>query len=276
MNRKLIVIAFLFLSVQMFSHGNLSERILIKTIEILENPNNYRLYYERGFLYQQHVDYEEALADYVKSESLGNSNKDLKLRMAEIHYLTEDYCNALAQIEIYLDVDSIDVIAKKLEAKILFKLKAYEKSIKAYRYVMNNMIDVRPEDILEYANIILAENNKNYEGALDVIEFGLQELGPNTLSLQLKKLEFLKEFGQVENAIEQYNYFILQYKRKEFWYYKKAKYLSEIDKPFEAKIALKLATSAIANLDSKYQHMTSIIELKDQIKNLESLNNQKL
>ncbi|WP_339838139.1 hypothetical protein [uncultured Maribacter sp.] len=277
LNRTLFIIAFLLLSVQVFAHGDLTKRINEKTKEILKSPNNFKLYYERGFLYQQHVEFNKALEDYIKSTSLGNTDKVLLYRIAEVNYLTEDYSDALESITKYLEVDSIDVKAKKLEAQILFKLKVYKESLEAYHYVCNNMIDIRPEDILEHCDIILAENDKNYTDALNIIEFGLEKLGSNIFSLQVRKLEYLKDSDQIKKAIEQYNYFILEYNRREFWYYKKAKYLTEVNKKKEAIISLKLATITIEQLDTKFKNMSSITKLKNQIKSLEiSINNQKL
>jgi hypothetical protein len=274
--RIFLIIAFLLPIVQLFAHGDLSMRIAEKTIEISENPNDFNLYYERGFLYQQHLEYVNALEDYLKSQALGNTHKALHFRIAEVHYLTEDYNESLKSIGCYLALDSKDVKAKKLEAQIMFHLQSYNKSLEAYRYVINNMMDIRPEDILEYCDIILAENIGNYKVALEAIESGLDQLGPHTLSLQLRKLALLQDSGQTEKALEQYNYFILQYNRKEFWYYKKANYLTEIDKLHEAFISLKLATVAIELLDTKFKNMSSVMELKEQIKNLETyINNQK-
>ena len=272
-NRALLIITFLLISVQVFSHGDLTKRINQKTKEIAESPNDFKLYYERGLLYQQHVEFNKAMEEYIKSTSLGNTDKVLLYRIAEVNYLSEDYKNALSSITNFLEVDSIDVKAKKLEAQIFFKLKKYKESIAAYHYVMNTMVDIRPEDILEYTSIILAYNNKNFSEAIDVIDFGLAKVGANTLSLQLKKLEYLKDSGQVEKTIEQYNYFILEYQRKEFWYYKKAAYLVSINKREDANIALKLATVTIEQLDTKFKNMNSILELKQQIKSLESTNN---
>jgi DNA-binding ferritin-like protein (Dps family) len=225
-------------------------------------------------LYQQHIEYSNALEDYLKSKSLGNKDKVLHYRVAEVHFLTQDYKEALKSIGSYLELDSIDVKAKKLEAQILFQLQSYKKSLEAYRYVINNMVDIRPEDITEFCDMILAENNKNYKAALEAIHFGLNQLGSHTLSLQLKKLDYLKDSDETEKALEQYNYFILRYDRKEFWYYKKAKYLAEINKPHEAFISLKLATAAIGQLDTKFMNMNAIIALKEQITSLEtSINN---
>ncbi|WP_159023632.1 hypothetical protein [Formosa sp. L2A11] len=268
------IIICLLLSIPAFSHGDLSVRIEKKTAEILKHPTNPELYFERGMLYQQHVEYTKAYNDYLKSESLGNTNKALKYRMAELHYLTEDYNEALKAITSCLEIDKTDVKSKKLEAQIYYQLKSYNKALTAYGYVMTNMTDIRPEDVLEYSDIILADNNKNYNDALVAIESGLEKLGPNTLSLQLKKLDYLIASHQSEKVIKQYDYFILQYKRKEFWYYKKALYLIQNNKPEAANISLKLATISIEQLDAKYKSMNSIIELKQQIKDTEnSLNN---
>ncbi|MCM4151044.1 hypothetical protein DHD05_05510 [Arenibacter sp. N53] len=274
--RTLPILLFLSLSLPMFAHGDLTIRIAEKTIEISEDPNNFELYYQRGMLYQQHMEYDYALEDYLKSLSLGNTTKALHYQLAEVHYLMEEYKEALKSIYSYLELDSMDLSAKKLQAQILFNLKSYKKSLEGYHYVIHNMKDIRPEDILEYCNIILAENNENYNGALKAIQYGLDQLGPHTISLQLRKLDILKDSGQTEKALEQYNYFIQEYNRNEFWYYKKAKYLAKIKRPHEAFISLKLASVAIEQLNAKFKKMIPVIELKEQIKSLESsINNQK-
>ncbi|XOV95258.1 MAG: tetratricopeptide repeat protein [Bacteroidota bacterium] len=271
-----VIVAFSSPIVLLLAHGDLDERIAEKTKAIAVNPNDFKLYYERGLLYQQHEEYSDALEDYLKSRSLGNTDKAVQYSIAEVHYLAEDYDEALESIGSYLDIDSKDVKGKKLEAQILFRLQDYQRSVEAYHYVIDKMIDIRPEDILEYCDIMLAEDDKNYQGAIAAIESGLDQLGSHTLSLQLRKLDYLKASGQIEKALEQYNYFILQYDRKEFWYYKKAKYLVEVNKPHEAIISLKLATAAIEQLDAKFKNMSPVIALKEQIKSLEnSINNQK-
>jgi len=266
----LLLIMFLLLSMPLFAHGDLSVQILEKTKAISKSPNNYNLYYERGALYQQHMEYYKALKDYLKSEALGNTNKALTYSMAEVNYLAEEYHKGLKHITNYLEIDSINVKAKKLEAQILFNLKSYKKALVAYRFAINNMVDPRPEDIIEYSTIILAENNENYTDALDAIAYGLEQLGLNTFSLQLKKLAYLEASNQEEEALKQYHYFIDQYNRKEFWYYKKAKYLQTINRRKEAHIALQFAEISIAELDAKFKNTSSILRLQKQIKQLET------
>ncbi len=268
--RTVFIISFLLLHTQIFAHGDLSLRIEKKTEEIKQNPKDCNLYFQRGLLYQQHSEYKKSLTDYRKSQQLGNQENVLQYRIAEVNYLSEEYKVALKHIAFYLKKENTNSIGKKLEAQILFHLKKYKKAIKSYRFVIKNLPEIRPEEILEYANIILTENNKNYKEALSAIETGLDKLGKNTLSLQLKKLEYLKESHQTEKVIKQYNYFISEYKRNEFWYYKKAKYLANVNQPQQANIALQLAHMNIAELDIKFKNMKSIIKLKEQIKTLEN------
>ena len=87
--KPLLIIIFLLLSLKGFAHGDLSIKIKEKTKEILKTPNNFILYYERGLLYQQHIEYKKSLEDYNKSKLLGNNGKDLKYRIAEVNYLTK-------------------------------------------------------------------------------------------------------------------------------------------------------------------------------------------
>ena len=118
------------------------------------------------------------------------------------------------------------------------------------------------------ASFIIA-SQKDYPKAIQIIDKGLEKLGENVLSLRLKKMEYLKSSKQVDKVIEEYNYFILLYNRKEFWYYKKAKYLTEENRLPQAKISLQFAKIAVDQLSPKFKNMQSIKKLKENIINLE-------
>ena len=132
------------------------------------------------------------------------------------------------------------------------------------------MKDIGPSDILEYSEIILAKNPTNYKDALEVIETGLEKIGEQTLTLNLKKLDYLIASKNNEKVIEQYNFFITSSKRKENWYYKKAIYLRSIEKDAEANIALQQAKTAIVLLKPKTQNTIAIKRLVSQIYELEN------
>lgn len=252
------------------AHGILSERIKEKTEEIHKNPKNAQLYYERGFLYQQHEELNKAIKDYKKSEKLGNSNKIIQYRKAQVYYHKNKYSKALKASKLCLKKDGKDVKINKLHAQILIQLNDYNEALKYYKYFIKNALDINPDDVIEYSSIYLAIDKTNYTQAIEIIEFGLNKLGENTFSLQLKKLDYLEASSLVKEAIEQYNYFIVSTDRKEFWYYKKAKYLSEQNKFDEAKIAIQQAKTAIVLLNEKFQNTSSIKILNTKINNLEN------
>lgn len=251
-----------------YAHGNLSIRINKKTSEIKSNPNNAKLYFDRGFLYQQHEEYDKAILDYKKAKKLGFDDKLLYYRTAETYYLWNKYKLALKASSKFLTKDNLDVKIYKLHAQILFELKQFEEAVEFYTFFLDNVVDPRPGNFVELSSYIIA-SEKNYNKAIKVIDTGLNKLGENVLSLRLKKMEYLKTSNQVEKVIEEYNYFIQLYNRKEFWYYKKAKYLADENRTNEAKINLQFAKIAIEQLTDKFKNMKSIKNLKEKIKTLE-------
>ena len=58
-----------------FGHGDLHKRIVAMSEKIDKDPSNPNLYFKRGRLYQQHDDFTNSLADYLKAESLGFNDK---------------------------------------------------------------------------------------------------------------------------------------------------------------------------------------------------------
>lgn len=270
--KRIIVftVLMIFISTLGYSHGSLSLRIQEKTLEISQNPNNPNLYFERGYLYQQHYDYKKAIKDYLKSENLGLTLNELLYRKAEVYKQLAKNKKALKQANSLLQVNSKDVKTHKLIAQIQFNLKNYKEAKTSYDYVLQHMVDIRPEDIMEYTNIVLAIDNTNYYGAIDAINLGLDKLGKNTLTLQLKKLDYLKALNETEKVIDQYNYFILSSNRKEFWYFKKAIYLVKNQKKSDATIALHQSKIAITLLKPKIKNTLAVKKLLTKINELEN------
>jgi tetratricopeptide (TPR) repeat protein len=264
-----MLLFLLFTTLYNYAHGSLSIRIEEKSKEIAENPKDGKLYFERGYLYQQHYEYNKAIKDFLKSNKLKYSNKELHFVLAETYYLNGNYKKALKSTETCFSYDATDVNTFQLQAKIQFKLELYQEAIESYNYVIAHKVDLSPKDIIEYTSIILAVDNSNYTEAINAIDIGLSKIGEETLTLQLKKLDYLIASNQSEAAINQYNYFISSNTRKEFWYLKKAIYLKEINRYEEANIALQQAKLSISVLKPKFQNTLAVKDLQSQINELE-------
>ena len=275
MNSKNIYIVSLFMliSCSLFGHGDLAIRIQEKTIEISKDGSNSELYYQRGVLYQQHIEYKKAIKDYNTALALGNINKHLYFKLAETYYESKKYKKALKRVELCFGSETQNVNVYKLKARILLQLKRYEETMVAYKYVVDNTLDIRPEAIIEYSAIILTIDSLNYKGAIEAIEIGLAKIGNNTVTFQLKKIEYLKKYKQVDEVIKQYNQLIKGSTRKEFWYYEKAKYQNEVNRNNTATISLQQAIIAIQLLPLKFKNTPAIKKLQYRINELEKLMN---
>jgi len=260
---------FLLISSTIYAHEDLSLRIKEKTKEISKDSKNSKLYFDRGFLYQQHEEFCKALCDYLKSEDLGNTEQLLNYRKAEVCFSLTDYSTALQYVNQYLAVNSPDVKPQKLKAQILMKLTRHSEALDIYGLVIENTLDIRPEDIVEYSTIFLSIDSTDYAGSINAIDMGLDMLGNNIISLRLKKTDYLKKSNQPEKVIEEYDALIVENHRKEFWYYKKANYLFEINRLPESDIALQQAKASIRNLKPKIQNTPAVKDLIVQIEKIE-------
>lgn len=259
----------MFNSNALFAHGELTARINEKTSQISKDPQNSNLYYARGFLYQQHEEYKKALKDYSKAKKLGYNNKVIYYRIAETQKVIGNYNKAMEAVDSYFEIDSSDIKIHKIKAQILVNQKKHKEALNSYDFVLKNTIDLRPDNIIEYCNIVLAINPNNFSDALNTIEFGLEKIGPQSFVLLDKKIEYLSALGETDKVLEQYNIFIENSERKENWYYKKAVFLSEINRKQEANIALQQAKMAIQILNPRFQQTPTIKKLTTKINELE-------
>jgi tetratricopeptide (TPR) repeat protein len=251
------------------AHGDISIRIIKKTSEILKNPKKPLLYFERGYLYQQHQEYKNAIKDYLKSEHLGLDNKLLHFRKAATYYKANTLNKALQESEICLTYDPNDIKTHKLKAQILFGLQNYNAAVLAYKYVIENTVDLKPEDYIIYSEYIVAIDHNNYKNAIAALDLGIENLGKKTIALQLKKIAYLKKTVEHKKVITLYNSLIQDSERKEFLYYEKARYLFEIKEHENANIALQQAKLTIKDLKLKYQNTKAVKNLKININTLE-------
>lgn len=268
--KKIVSIVFLLMTSFLFAHGSLTKRIKEKTVAIKKHPKNAKLYFDRGFLYEQHEEFHKAIKDYLKSEALGNTNVLLYYRKAQTYYKQKNYDAALKSSSLCLEKDSLDVKFHKLQAQILTQLNKYDKALNHYDFFIENTIDINPDDIIEISEIYLTKESENYQKAIEVIDIGLDKLGKDTFTLQLKKLEYFERSWQFKKAIEQYNYFILSTDRREFWYFKKANYLFENKKTSDAKIAVQQAKAAVLILSDNVKNTAAIKALQNKIDTLEA------
>lgn len=258
-----------------FGHGDLERRIHAKTKAISQEPQNATLYLERGFLYYQHEEWDNALADYLQAQELDFQEKILYYRMAETYSELYLFKSGLICTQQYLAQDSLDVKIHKLRGGLFYKSRAYDDAIYSFEYVIQHSLDLTPENYVTLAEAYAAKGATQNQAVLEVIERGLKKLGTQVFVLQEQKLSYLKKFNLVQQALAQYDIIINSNTRKEAWYYKKANYLYQQKQFKAAKIQVEAAKQAFEALKPHQQKTKAMIQLLANIHTLlQNLENQ--
>lgn len=264
----LFLLLFCCLGLSSCAHGDLGRRITAKTKAIEKDPKNALLYMERGFLYQQHEEWDFALADYIHSQQLGQKDKVLYFRMAEVYQKLLLFKSGLVCTEQYLKEDSVDVKVHKLRGQLFVKAKDYDAAIASFQFVLEHAVDLTPDNFLMLAAAYHAKNRKKSQEVLAVMDKSIEHFGPKVFALQEQKLEYLKTFKDVDEALEQYDVIIDIQNRKESWLYKKAAYLYEYKKYEAAKETVEAAETAFSQLKAHKQKTKAMIQLLANIHTL--------
>ncbi|MCP4441250.1 MAG: hypothetical protein GY810_20285 [Aureispira sp.] len=254
---------------RIYAHGGLDERIAAKTKEIEADPTNQQLYFDRGYLHQQHEDWDNALADYIQAKNLGFRDKIIHFRQAEVYLELALFRSGLTCTKLYLNNDSLDIKIHKLRAKFFFQLMDYEQSIIAHCYVLKHTIDLRPENYIELGQVYLEKDSNLVDSALYIINKGLKQLGSQVFILQQEKLNYLLIKGNQAAISEQFDQLLAINNRKENWYYQKAVYLFEQKQYKEALEANQKAKAAFEQLKPHLQQTKAMMYLLANIHSLE-------
>ncbi len=263
-----IILGMIFLSNPLWGHGDLEARIAAKSLAIAATPQNAELYAERGFLYQQHEEWDAALTDYLQAQQLGLQDKRLHYRLAEIYLAVDLYQSGLFCTRQYLLQDSLDVKIHHLRGELFYRAQQYEQAIQAFHYVLNHAQDLTPENYITLAAVYFSSHPKGIDSVLWVIDQGLEKLGSRIFVLQEQKLYYLQQAERVTAVLQQYDLIISQLNRKERWYYQKANYLYEQQQSQEAKAALQLALHAFEQLKPHQQTTKAMLRLLARIHHL--------
>ncbi len=263
-NRILFSIVLVLLSLNVYAHGDLHERIVAVTKEIKSNPDSAFLYLKRGELYFQHEEPKKSLKDYLKCQSLGYKSHRLDYSMASTHRDLGNLETANQILSNILAADHQHVRAHRLKGKVLMELEQFHEAALSFERVISYATGTLPENYLE-ASLAWekCEDETHYCEAIETIENGISKLGNlpifyNRLITLNRKIE---DFGSV---LYYQSLIIDQSQRKESGYYNRALTYRQIGDHEMAKQDLIRAKEAITSLKPrlKNQRATKVLLLK--------------
>ena len=247
------------------SHGDLDQRIIDATLEIGEDPNNATLYFKRGKLYFQHQEYKNSILDLTVAENKGFKEAELYLFVSKSYFALDDLKNAEISLKKFYGIDSLHIVAHKLEANIELARGNFRKSALQFEYVINHAKIPLPENYIDAASSWLATNTLDgLDKAVTVLKKGLNEIGP-LYTLNLKIIDSYIEYKFYKDAIDHLESIIHSRKRKESSYYRLYElYTMQGDKN-SANNSLELALTSWNKLPQRVKKNSAMIALHNKI-----------
>lgn len=272
--KKAIIIFFILNAVfigQIFSHGDLGERIIAVSNEIKIAPDSAYLYVKRSKLYFQHEEYKRSIKDLDKSKILGYNSIEQKLLFAEVNLNLNAFEITLSYCEEILTNDPKNVRAIKVKAQTYLEQGQFQKSALAFEDVIHYSREKFPENYIDASRAWeLLNDNLSYHRATEIVREGINKLG-ELISLYNRLIELAVKEKDYSAAIETQCIVIKLSPRKESAYYKLSELYLLNDNREKALVNLNLAKQHYNNLPARLQNTLYMNELIENIQSKEAL-----
>jgi tetratricopeptide (TPR) repeat protein len=175
--KKLQIIFLLFNLVfinQIFSHGDIHDRIIEVTKEIKVSPDSAYLFFKRGKLYFQHEDYSKSIKDLYKSEALGYRSIEQKLLFAKAYNGLDELDKAISFCDLILVDDARNVRALQVKAQSLVKQGKFYFAALQFEKVIEFSNEIFPENFIDASKAWeLLNSDDGYKQATLIIIKGI-------------------------------------------------------------------------------------------------------
>lgn len=214
---KIILFFILLLSGSLLrAHGDLHDRIMALTIQILNQPDRIDLYQNRGQLYLLHEDHKEAIQDFNYCIRNGLRSTSMEVNMAKAHLALEHFTTADSIIAGVLKQEPLHIEGMLVKAEINHHLGDDEQSAIFYERVIRYSDKTVPENYLDAAQAWQRSNSiQGPVRASEVLKLGIHDLGPLVIFYQELVQIYLNE-QEIDQAIACQNEIVILSKRKEW------------------------------------------------------------
>lgn len=272
--RKTLLLFFLltlFLPKDVFSHGDLHERIVKVSEQIKVHPDSAYLYFKRGKLYFQHEVYKKSIKDLKHSEKLGYYSSEQQFILARNNFRLKKHKKALNLINDLLESDKLNVRYFKFKGQVLFADKHYQDAAFNFEKVIQHSNNTFPENYLDASLAWQYSNNSNgLDNSKNILKNGLSTLGPLTVFYD-KLIDIAVSEKVYSDAINYQKLIVDISYRKEVAYYKLYK-LYKLNEDYEmAEENLVYARQHLEKLPERIKNTSFVKSLKNDIEREEKI-----
>ncbi|HWI57296.1 MAG TPA: tetratricopeptide repeat protein [Bacillota bacterium] len=198
------------------AHGELDELINEASREINGNPRDPQLYLKRAELKRLHREWDAALADLDRADSLSNQWHVLHFVRARVLLDAEWFQSAKVAADRFLarEPNHIEALLTRARAKV--KLGEREGAADDYSRAIAHTTMPMPELYLERAQALAEDGGQHLDKALEGLDQGITNLGP-VVTLQLAAIDLEVKRNRLDAALARLDAAMAQSPNKEIW-----------------------------------------------------------
>ena len=174
--RSALLIIMLVMAPPLLGHPGASTTIDHFTHEIEHRPDSQALYIKRGIAYSADGQYERALADFTRAQSLGNPVL-VSFDLGVLHYRRGELDTALNCFNAWLAQFPNHTGGLEYRARLLRDKGDYPASVADFRRVFELQDRPNPGHYISVAEMLASSGDAGVPQALDLLDAGNEKLG---------------------------------------------------------------------------------------------------
>lgn len=242
-----------------YAHGDVHLRIALVTEQIAKDPDNARLFLERGELHREHQDWKAAAADYDRAAQMDPKLAVVDFCRAKMLADSGQWPAARAKLDGCLAGNPQDAQAFVARARVLVKLGERKSAAADFTRGIELSREPQPEFFLERAQALVADGEVNE--ALRGLDEGVKRLGP-IVTFQLAAIDLNVAQKNYAAALARLDTILSQAARKESWLAKRGDIESLMGRAADARQSYEAAQAALGALPLRIQKNQAMLDLK--------------
>jgi len=266
---KTAFVTFLVLalcSVQVMAHGPGMEKMDKISALLAEQGDQGFLYAERGHVFMDNQQWQEAMDDFNKAVQLDPGYVEYDLDRARLAYSAGNYLRALDFIDLFLLRHVNATEALLIRARSYRELGQYQLAVISYEMALTTLSiadgKASPEWYIEFAEtlLLIGEINK----ALQILQQGIGRLG--TIGVfQIMAADLEVSLGRYDAALNRIDQLLIQSQRKDLWLARRADILFQAGRHEEAEESYREAWAALRQLPQRLQNLPASKKLANSL-----------
>jgi len=241
----------------------LEQRLAIVDAEIAKNPNDARLYLQRGEIHRGARNWTAAAEDYDRARTLDPKLDEVWLAQGELMLAAEAPQKAIEHLSRYIEAHPDHARARLARARAYARTGAVEDAAADYDRALALMPAPQPDHVLERARL-LAKNGKA-DLAMRGLDEMMRKLGEVPV-LQLEAVQLDTERKRYDEAVRRLDSLLRRTPRQPAWMARRAEILALAGRKEDARRAYDAALEVIHSQPPSRQALPAIRELEERIK----------